>query len=143
MHTKKIVSKGLRIRGEHVPKVVKDACIRYAKWLRKHYVFFIRVPIYLKPTKYIKSINGELVSASFFAPYNKTVEPYIRVAVGHYCEDRKKKGRYKALAIILHSISHELVHYFQWGEKFESTERNVSRKASIMVNQYLEMVENP
>ncbi|WP_157831116.1 MULTISPECIES: hypothetical protein [Bacillaceae] len=35
----------------------------------------------------------ELASATFFAPYDKTVEPYIRIATGDYEElvsERKK-----------------------------------------------------
>lgn len=80
--------KGLRIRtktGVHIE--VKRACLEFAKWLRTSYDFPIRVVVYLKKDYKIKNrFTKEQVSATFFAPYDKDEEPYIRVATGDlYC----------------------------------------------------------
>ena len=83
--------------------------------LREEYEFPMRVPIYFRAKKNIVSQKtGELVSATFWGPYDKTLEPYIRIAVGDYEDLLRDSGQDNALAAILHSIAHELTHYFQW-----------------------------
>ena len=82
--------------------------------MRKEYEFPIRVPIYFKNTLFLHTLSGEVASASFFAPYDKSVEPYIRIAVGDYYDLLAKWGKDDALAAILSSMIHELSHYFQW-----------------------------
>ena len=47
----------------------------------------IGVEVYLKKSDQIKTIDSKgMVSATFFEPYDKNVEPYIRVATGDYEE---------------------------------------------------------
>ena len=75
---------GIGIIGHRGHPEVKDALIRFAKWLRKNYKFPIRVPVYLRPECELISMHGEQCSASFFAPWDQKVEPYIRIATGEY-----------------------------------------------------------
>jgi hypothetical protein len=107
---------GLRIRcdrGIH-PKV-RRACLEFAKWLRSEFEFPIRVVVYLKKDYQIKSqADKELVSSTFFGPFDKKVEPYIRVATGDYLELLEESGQDDALAAILGSIARQLGHYYQW-----------------------------
>ncbi|MFS0605303.1 hypothetical protein [Peribacillus frigoritolerans] len=49
----------------------------------------------------------------FFAPYDKTVEPYIRIATGDYEESVSERGKNDALWAILSSMAHEIIHYQQ------------------------------
>ncbi len=63
--------------------------------------FPIRIPIYLKDTEAIRTMDGELVSATFFQPDKRTDEPYIRVATGDYSEMLSCRGKDNALAAIL------------------------------------------
>lgn len=107
---------GIRQRFDAgVDKEVHRACKEYIAWLRTQYDFPVRVPIYFKEREYIVTSKGEQCSALFFGPYDKSEEPYIKVAVGDYpkllreCEDKDD-----ALAANLYSITHELSHYFQW-----------------------------
>ncbi|BCJ93592.1 hypothetical protein acsn021_11610 [Anaerocolumna cellulosilytica] len=106
---------GLRFRFQReVNCNVKRACKDFGNWLRKEYEFPIRVVIYFKSTPYIKAMDGDYVSATFFEPFDKLVKPYIRVATGDYEEMLSEWGEDNALAAILGSVAHELTHYFQW-----------------------------
>src|ERR1700756_513228 len=108
-----LVRKGLRVKGHKAHPEVRQSMIKFAKWLRTQFVFPIRVPVYLSPKTQIRS-NGILVSASFFAPDCKDVEPFIRIATGDYKSLKKKRGRNNALASVLCSLAHEVIHYQQW-----------------------------
>ncbi|GAB6255789.1 hypothetical protein [Peribacillus frigoritolerans] len=107
---------GLRIRCEQgVYPEVRRACLEFAKWLRIEFEFPIRVVVYLKKDYQIKSrFDKELVSGTFFGPFDKSEEPYIRIATGDYLELLAENGRDNALAAILGTIAHELGHYYQW-----------------------------
>ncbi len=134
---------GLRIRGHRGEPEVRAALIRYARWLRKQYDFPIRVPIYLLPGRFVKTIDRELVSASFFAPWSREEEPYIRIATGDYKDLKAVRGRDNALAAFIVSMSHEVVHYQQWISTEEIWESGVSRKASGMLRRYSSTVAHP
>ncbi|MCB9690049.1 MAG: hypothetical protein H6735_33720, partial [Alphaproteobacteria bacterium] len=77
---------GLRIVTRRGRKEVGEAILRYAPWLRREVEFPMRVPVYLSPRRRLRTMHGELVSASFFAPYDPLVEPYIRIATGDFDE---------------------------------------------------------
>ncbi len=129
------VRTGLRLRcdksiNDEVRRVCKDFCI----WLRKNYYFPIRIPIYLKSDYKIKAMDGDLVSATFFQPNSKYIEPYIRIATGDYSELLNTDGKDDALAAILGSIAHELTHYFQWINDIYLTEIGAERQAKVYVN---------
>lgn len=131
---------GLRVRCEKGVNVnVREACLDLAVWLRLNLEFPIRVVVYLKNRYQIKTINTkELVSATFFAPYDKNVEPYIRVATGDYDELVKERGEINAIYAILNSMAHELVHYRQWVENREFDENEAENEGSKLVDNYFE-----
>ena len=154
---------GIRLRFEKgVDPEVKRACTEFVWWLREEYEFPIRVPIYFKASKQVKArITGELCSATFFGPIDLHEEPYIRVAVGDY-EDLLKewfngdvqKTKDNALAAMLHSIAHELSHYFQWIKRHEEwdgegtydevrDERQAVYYAREIVRDYADVVDHP
>jgi len=116
---------GLRIRGHRGHPVVRRSLICFARWLRLEYEFPIRVPVYLFPEDHIVTLHGERGSASFFAPFDRSVEPYIRIATGDYLALRKECGRDNALAAFLHSLAHEITHYQQWISTGRTSERGV------------------
>lgn len=82
------------------------------------------------------TMNGSIVTASFFAPWDPRVEPYIRVATGDYPDELRTRGRDNALAGYLRSVAHEIVHYLQWVETGKITERGVVTRANAMVDRY-------
>jgi len=139
---------GLRLRfDKDVNEEVKRACIVFCKWLRRNYYFPMRIPVYVKFSKKIKTLDGEYVSATFFGPFDKNYEPYIRVSTGDYEELLRKRGHDDALAAILRSISHELTHYFQWINDIKLTEigeeRQATSYANFIVYEYAETHEHP
>jgi hypothetical protein len=135
--------RGIRIRGQRGHPVVTRALVRFARWLRQTHEFPIRVPVYLSPREEIRSLEGQMVSASFFAPWNRTVEPYIRIATGDYPQLRRERGRDNALAAFIVSLSHEVVHYQQWIATNEMHERGVIRRATTMLRRYATTVDRP
>ncbi len=134
---------GLRIRGARGHPEVRGALIRYAKWLRKNYEFPMRCPVYLFPTETIITQDGEEVSASFFAPWDRSVEPFIRIATGDYPDLERTEERDNAMAAFIVSLSHEVVHYFQWIKSNHVHERGVERKAVAMLDRYALEVDHP
>ena len=106
---------GIRLKCEkNVDKDLKSACVSFFKWLRTEYSFPIRIPVYLKKTTSLKAADGDSVKGIFFEPVEYSVEPYIKIAAGDYCNLKNKWGRDDAIATILTCIAHELTHYFQW-----------------------------
>ena len=134
---------GLRIRGIGIHREVRAAVIKFAKWLRRENDFPIRVPVYLSDQEMITGRNGKTCSALFFAPDDKTEEPFIRVSTGDYLAEKRKRGRNNALAGILCSVAHEIVHYNQWCRGQDLNERGVTRKAVRMVEAYAYEVKSP
>ena len=144
----KSVRTGLRIKfDKNVDLEVKRSCKEFCKWLRKNYYFPMRIPIYIKSSPKIKALDGEYVSAIFFAPADKYEEPYIRISTGEYEKALMKYGKDNALGGILISISHELTHYFQWINDIELTEmgeeRQVKSYAGFIIDEYSETREHP
>lgn len=147
-YNSKNIRTGLRLKfDKNVDPEVKRACKEFCSWLRKNYYFPIRVPVYLKSSPTIKAMDGEYVSATFFGPFNKYTEPYIRVSTGDYNDLLKKRGKDNALATILRSISHELTHYYQWINDVKLTEigeeRQAKSYADIIIDEYAETREHP
>jgi hypothetical protein len=134
---------GLRIRGARGHPQVRGALIRFAAWLRREYEFPIRMPVYLQPTETLVTLHGEVCTASFFAPWDRCVDPYIRIATGDYPSLRRELGRDNALAAYIHSMCHELVHYWQWIDTSEIWERGVIRTADAMLRRYASAVRHP
>jgi len=134
---------GLFIRGNNVHPEVRRSVIRFARWMRIHFEFPIRVPVYLSANSQIVTKNRKLVSASFFAPHDRSVEPYIRVATGDYIGRRNEHGRDNALAAILCSVAHEIIHYQQWIQGKETREREAVRGAEKILRAYAKGVLHP
>lgn len=134
---------GIRICGSRGHPVVRRALIHFAKWLRQNIEFPIRVPVYLQPGATLTTIEGEVATASFFAPSDRAVEPYIRIATGDYPELQRELGRDNALACFLYSLAHEVLHYRQWVEMGDTWEKGVTAKASRLVDRYAKTRAHP
>lgn len=134
---------GLRIRGHRGHSDVHAATLRFARWLRSVESFPVRLPVYLSPHAYLRTVDDEIATASFFAPYDPSVEPYIRIATGDYPELLVSHGRDDALAMFLNSMAHELVHYRQWIDTGNITERGVVVRARNIVDRYALTTDHP
>jgi hypothetical protein len=136
---------GLRIRSEQgVHPEVRRACLDFAKWLRKEFKFPKRVVVYLKKDYQINNrFTKELVSATFFAPFDKSKEPYIRIATGDYKEILEENGKDEALAAILGSVAHEFGHYYQWVDDLELDEEGAENNSEYMLDLYAQTRDHP
>ena len=134
---------GLRIRGQRGHPCVREALKRFAKWLRQEYDFPIRVPVYLNQPRRFVTIEGEEVTASFFAPYDLNVEPYIRIATGDYDDLVAKSNKNDALAAYIISLAHEIVHYQQWITDGNTSEEGIEKEAVAILRRYEQTVDEP
>ena len=134
---------GLRlVIDKDVGLEMRNALKDFAAWLRTEYRFPMRVPVYVKSSKKIIASDGEAVVGLFFEPDSRSVEPYIKIAVGDFDELKQKRGHDGAVDAILCSLAHELTHYFQWINALKLTDRGSERQASIyaefIVSEYRE-----
>jgi hypothetical protein len=101
------------------------------------------VPVYLRSSDHIVTSEHQIASASFFAPFDRLTEPFVRIATGDYRALKKKYGRNNALAAFIVSLNHELIHYWQWLETGRVWEAGVARKAVAMLRKYERTVDYP
>lgn len=139
---------GLRLHFQKgVDEEVKRSCSEFAVWIRKQYYFPIRLPIYFKASEYVKIKTGEFVSAKFFEPFDRTVEPYISIATGDVIEIEKNYGQDNALAAVLSSMAHEITHYFQWINDIRLSDKQAERQAKYyqkkIIREYALTREHP
>ena len=139
---------GLRFRYDRsTHPEVKRACLQFAIWLRTQYYFPLRVVVYVKGAKTIRTKDGDHVVGSFFEPFSYLDEPYIRIAAGDYNELANHLGKDNALASILLSLAHELTHYYQWINNIQLTpvgrERQAARYANYIIDEYASTREHP
>ncbi|WP_409292707.1 hypothetical protein [Peribacillus sp. SCS-37] len=139
------VRRGLRIRcDEGLEPEIRRACLEFASWLRNEFEFPIRVVVYIKKDDQIKNTTTkELVSGTFFAPFDKKGEPYIRVAAGDYNRVLKAAGRDEALAVILGTIAHELGHYYQWVDGKDLNEEGAENNSEYLLDLYSQTRDHP
>src|SRR5262249_49884337 len=135
--------RGLRIRGTRGNPEVRRCLIRFARWLRNNYEFPRRVPVYLLPHESFTTCDGERVVSSFFAPFDRKEEPYIRIATGDYLSERKKRGRDDALASDIGSLCRQLIHYWQWLDTGKTSDVGIDAKVRSMLRQYSRTVNHP
>ena len=123
---------GIRIRFQpNANTEVRESLIKFLRWVRINYAFPVRVPIYVKNATKVKALDGEYVSATFFGPFNPSLEPYIRIAIGDYGDIKNRCGKDNALATILYTVCHELSHYYQWIGNVNSSDRGLEIQAVI------------
>ncbi len=134
---------GLRIRGARGHPEVRQALLRFADWLRMHFDFPVRVPAYLLSRSYVITQGGVRCSASFFAPQQMGIEPFIRIATGDYPSLKAERGRNNALAAFIGSFAHEIIHYQQWIETGEVWEHGVARKVNSILTRYSQTTDHP
>lgn len=144
----KQIRSGARLKFDaEVDIEVRRSCKEFLCWLRRQYYFPIRIPIYIKSANKIKALDGDIVSATFFEPIDYSVEPYIRIAAGEYIDDCKIYGKDNAIAGILHSIAHELTHYYQWINGIKLTEKGYEQQAyyysKLIVYEYSKTRKHP
>ena len=132
---------------------VKASIRRMVSWLRKEYLFPIKVNVYVKESTFVRATDGDMVYGFFYWPYTRNEKaygkgkPYIKMGTGDYFELVEEIGRDNAIATILRSLLYTLTHYFQWLNGKELLPRNLERQAvrcsDRILDDYAEIVEHP
>lgn len=138
---------GLRLRFESgTDAVLRGTFLRFSRWLRKEYEFPIRVLVYIKNRDFIVAADGDHVAGMFFAPYDKTQEPYVKIAVGDYVREREKRNHRELAYDFCSLLAHELTHYYQWLQGNSLTARGEEWQASFyakqVVYEYIETMDD-
>lgn len=121
---------GLRMHYEKkVDPTVREHLNQFAKWLRQEFLFPLRVNVYVKEVERIRARDGDLVVGTIWRPADYHEYPNIRLATGDYPELIEEMGRDRALLAILHTLAHELTHYYQHINALTLTERGEERQA--------------
>lgn len=122
---------GLRMHYDrHINNFLKCILVHYVNWIRKNYQFPIRINVYIKNRSQIKALDSSSVSATFFGPFDRLQEPYIKVAVGDFNDWIKETDLFQAVCSVLSSLAHEFTHYYQWVNNFNLTEVQEERQAN-------------
>lgn len=123
---------GLRCRfASRVNPEIREACLRFVRWLRTEYDFPLRVPIYFKAEAKLRSLDGGRAVGTFFEPNSYSFEPYTRIATGDYDAMKAQIGVDGATKAILLSVAHELTHYYQWINHLGLTQIGAERQATV------------
>ena len=139
---------GLRLRfDKEVDPEVKAAFLRFCAWLRREYAFPLRIPVYVRTTRRLRTLDGGTAAGTFFEPLSHRDEPYIRLAAGDFEELLAERGRDNALCALLTCLAHELTHYFQWINALSLTDSGRERQASLcarrILERYAQTVDHP
>lgn len=135
--------RGLRIRTNGASPELCAAILKFARWARTEVAFPVRVHVYVNKSETIRTIDGAEGVASFYGPFSRSDEPFIRLATGDYNALKRKRGRDNALAGILTSLCHEIVHYRQWVRTGEFHERGVNLQAVRLLHRYSRTTDHP
>lgn len=135
--------RSLRLQFEQgVDRELRNACLKFAKWLRSEYCFPVRVRVYFKSRARIRAMDGDSVCGTFMMPDDYRETPFARIATGDYRDLCEKYGEKQATFEILWCIAHELTHYFQWINGIKLTrigeERQANRYGYYIVDEYIE-----
>ena len=139
---------GIKVNyDKNVNADVKKAINEMVSWLRKEYIFPVRVRVYIKENVLVRCLDGTFAPDVFFWPYSRDIEPYIKFAVGDYDKLLHKLGRDDALATVLKALLRNFTHYFQWLNDIKLTpigeQRQATRYARIRLDEYAQTRDHP
>ncbi len=110
---------------------------KYVAWLEVNHSLPKELRIIVTGVSFIRSIDHEHVSSTFWAPFDKEEACYMKISTGDFWE-LEKWGKDSAIYSTLNSISHELIHYHQWLEDKELHGNETDKKATLLTNEYVE-----
>lgn len=139
----KVDKTGIRFRADNnVPPSVCKACKQFLKYLRREYIFPIRVNVFIENKLFIKTEGGSKERSIFCYKEKDLAEAYIKISIGEYQRILNQDDENNALISILINIAYELTHYFQWINGLQLTvigrKRQATKYARCIVDKYLQ-----
>lgn len=137
---------GLRLRFyPGVRADVRERLKDFAGWLRREVEF--RHPVHVTVVaRATVSADGDTPGWAVFLipPPDYVPGDVIRIVLGagrvSLLETRYALECEEALRRVVHDLAHEIVHYEQWRDRREVTERNVNRRAAALTRKFFEGV---
>ena len=111
-----------------IDPVLKNEFTSFARWLRKTYVFPVRLNVYITNRETVLLQNGRRAYGSFRWYPNRP--PNIRIPAKPERELTEQYSTDEINEQILSSLVHELTHYFQWALGLEQSEAVSERQAN-------------
>lgn len=107
---------GLFLRFDDcVHEYIRDWLCEYARWLRKRFVFPVRVYVYCKygvkvPCRYSPPAYGVIL-----LPDSRSQYPNIRIACSKYARGEPVTDALDdETGFVMYTFTHEIMHYFQY-----------------------------
>ncbi len=102
--------------------------IDFARWLRKHYVFPVRLHVHILNCERVRLRSGSMAYGSFrwFGKRN----PCIRIPSAVESGLLEAYSREEVYEQILSSLVHELTHYYQWVLALDQSDAVSERQAN-------------
>ena len=134
------VPHGLYARFEkEIHPFIRTSLIYYLQWLRKEYHFPVRINVYCKSGDKVRCRDKDLAYGVIYLPFDRSKLPSIRLACGNFQHDAPvTKDLMDTTDLILFSLTHEIVHYFQYINNIQLTPRGMERQATIYSRSIIE-----
>lgn len=141
---------GIRMNYDRgIDEDLKLAIQRLVSWLRREFVFPIRLHVYVKNDLLVEAMDGDMVYSVFLWSDSKLEEPYIKIAVADYPELLEDIGRDRAMGTIMMDLLKQFTHYFQWlnDADLKLNDEGLRRQGYLLarrvLNKYADMVKHP
>lgn len=114
----------------------------FIKWVEYNYDFPRPLSFNITGAKYIiNSVTGEKVIGSCYLPYSKSEHARINISTGDFFEIVKVKSKDQAVYSVLHTICHEIQHYYQWVDNLSLDEEEAELGANDLTCDYIKFRE--
>ena len=125
---------------QNIDSELKQKYIAFAKWLRRTYIFPVRISVYVLNCEKVTLQNGTMAYGSFrWFPKRK---PLIRIPSAIEPRLLLEYTKEEIFEQILSSLVHELTHYYQWVLKLEQNNVTSERQASYYRYRILDKFNN-
>lgn len=120
-------------------KFVAKSISEFVSWLKKNYDFPSAVHVNVTGANYIRNgVTGEKATATCYLPCSKYEVSEINISTGDFFEFVKAEGKDSAIYTIVHSICHEIQHYYQWIDDSTLNEEEADHGADEMTYEYID-----
>lgn len=117
---------------------IKKEILNFIEWFENTYDVPEKVLIIITGAKYIYNLDAKKVSATCFIPYDEKEITTIKVSTGDFYGLLAKGGKDDAVYSIIHSILHELQHYYQGVNDWPLDENEADEIGTDLTYEYVE-----
>ena len=144
-YDKSITKSGLHLHFEKdIHPYIRTSLIYCASWLRTMYPFPVMLNVYCKRVHKVRCRDHSLAFGVIFQPYDRSYYPSVRLACDDYDPQIEADDEIiKESDLILFSFIHEIIHYYQYIQAVDMSEKGKERQATLrakkLTNTYLNL----